>query len=149
MKKNIFLFAFCMLPLFLFSQINVTGKYDNSKTEKKLLNLNFAFINYNPEYGFYLTGLKTTNSFDKGAILWLGASKESAEQSLKDLYGILLSEKKGYTFSIEMDGTRHVIRLQPSLGVPTFWIKSQGCAGEWWLTKQNILDALQWVQSNS
>lgn len=147
MQKKIFIIAFCLFPLFLFSQINVTSTYDNSKTKKKLLNANAAYINFNSEYGFYLTGLKTTNQFDKGATLWLGSNKESAVQSLKDLYSIMVTQQKGYSLSIEMDETTHIIRLSSSLGIPIFWIKSQGCAGEWWLSKQNVLDALQWIQS--
>lgn len=140
----ILLCAFCTI---CWGQLNIKSSYDGSKTKSCHLNVNNCLLNYNPEIGFFITS-KTSNQFDKHAIFFVGDDKESALNTINDIIGIFDNEEKDFSVSVEMGGRDHILTLGKQMGTYCLWIKSDGCAGRWWLIRKNLEKGKKWIENN-
>lgn len=136
MKRLILLLVLCLIPVVGHAQLNIKGEPVNIET---LSTARFGGITLHRRGETYYLGISSSNKYDDPQIFYLGESKESAVQTLKDMMELLGSMEKGTRVQVDNKGkTVSLYRISgQSLG-----IEFGAGAGQYWIAKSEALKFL-------
>lgn len=132
----------CIMTL-LSSMANAQIKKTGSYKAETIASSRMGFVNLKVDNkGYYLT-IPTTNEFDDSMILKLGATKDAALQSLKDLIDVFDSLLKNEMQKID-NGFGEEFRLYKNAGA--LYIHADGYAGMGNLSKSELKKFIKALQ---
>lgn len=145
MKKILMALMLCLVSICGFAQLNIEGEYDGSQDKKQCLTVGYQWIGYNPSTGFSIISM-TDNRFDKYGEFWLGSDKQSAILTINQLITLLSEKEKGYAVTVsDARGKKHTLSITKSFGVKSLWIKSDGCAGRYWISETQLQKCVDFI----
>ena len=145
MKKILMALMLCLVSICGFAQLNIESEYDGSQDKKQCLTVGYQWIGYNPSTGFSIISM-TDNRFDKYGEFWLGSDKQSAILTINQLITLLSEKEKGYVVTVsDARGKKHTLSITKSFGVKNLWIKSDGCAGRYWISETQLQKCVDFI----